>query len=39
MKMGWSRGDGLGKERSGRTEIIQVVKKDDGRGVISHYLS
>lgn len=34
VKMGWSRGDGLGKERTGRTEVVHVVKKDDNRGVL-----
>jgi hypothetical protein len=32
-KMGWSKGQGLGKEKHGMKEAIEVKKKEDTLGV------
>jgi hypothetical protein len=32
-KMGWSKGQGLGKEKDGMKEAIEVKKKEDSLGV------
>jgi hypothetical protein len=32
-KMGWSKGQGLGKEKHGMKEAIEVKKKEDSLGV------
>lgn len=32
-KMGWSKGQGLGKEKHGMKEAIEVKKKEDNLGV------
>lgn len=32
-KQGWQKGEGLGKDKSGRVEAIEVKKKDDTVGV------
>ena len=36
-KMGWSKGDGLGKEKQGRASHIEVAKKDDKSGLGGKY--
>ena len=33
QQMGWEKGQGLGKEGSGRKEHIRVKKKDNNEGV------
>ncbi|KAG0221508.1 G patch domain-containing protein 8, partial [Actinomortierella wolfii] len=33
LKMGWKAGDGLGRNRTGRTDPIPITKKDDFFGV------
>lgn len=32
-KMGWERGQGLGRQKSGIKDAIEVIKKEDNRGV------
>jgi len=32
-RLGWREGDGLGKDRKGRSEHVKVVKKDDTFGI------
>lgn len=32
-KMGWQRGQGLGKEKKGMKDAIEVTKKEDTLGV------
>lgn len=32
-KMGWSKGQGLGKQKDGMKEAIEVKKKEDSLGV------
>jgi hypothetical protein len=32
-KLGWREGQGLGKEKNGRAEALEVKKKEDTRGV------
>lgn len=32
-KQGWEKGEGLGKNKTGRAEAIQVKKKEDTSGV------
>mmetsp|Transcript_39832 Transcript_39832/g.45417 ORF Transcript_39832/g.45417 Transcript_39832/m.45417 type:complete len:155 (+) Transcript_39832:248-712(+) len=32
-KFGWREGDGLGKERDGRTECVQIRRREEGVGL------
>ncbi len=36
-KMGWEKGQGLGKSGSGRRDAIEVKKKEDTLGVSAHH--
>ena len=38
-KQGWQKGEGLGKDKSGRAEAIEVKKKEDNVGVCGLLLS